>query len=95
MNLLLLIPLALDSEGITAWVMKNIIPLILLFIGLGIMFAAKKGRWSDTMSTVGIVLIGLVIIAGAAGLRGLGDEIANQMFKGAPAVGQHVEHPNL
>lgn len=44
------------------WLVKNAVPLTLLVIGIGIMFAAKKRDHKGTVSTVGIVLVGLMVI---------------------------------
>lgn len=70
----------MNPGGITEWVLANLVPVILLFIGLGILFVAKKGKYSDVLGTLGIVIIGLVVIAGAAGIRAMADDIANTAF---------------
>lgn len=71
----------LDSQGIVTWVLKNIIPLVLLFIGLGVIWSAKKGDYSRVMATVGIIVIGFIILGSTAFLRAFADNIAGIIFQ--------------
>lgn len=70
----------INSHGIVAWGVKNLIPIVLLFIGLSIMAGARKGQMSQNALTVTNVLLGAIVIAGAAAFYGLGDQIANFVF---------------
>lgn len=71
-----------NSSGIVEWVVRAIIPLLLLAVGLGIIASARKGRLSDNANTVTNVLIGLSVIAGAGLLFGFAQQITDLMFSG-------------
>ncbi len=71
---------AINSHGIVDWAVKNIIPIVLLVIGLGIIAGARKGQMSQNAMTITNVLLGCVVIAGAALFFGFGDSIANFVF---------------
>jgi hypothetical protein len=70
----------INSDGIVAWGVKNIIPIVLLFIGLAIIAGARKGQMSQNAMTVTNVLLGCAVIGGAALFYGLGDDIATFVF---------------
>ena len=70
----------INSDGIVAWGVKNIIPIVLLFIGIGIIAGARKGQMSQNALTVTNVLLGCVVIAGAALFFGFADNIASFVF---------------
>ena len=70
----------INSDGIVAWGVKNIIPIVLLFIGIGIIAGARKGQMSQNAMTVTNVLLGCVVIAGAALFFGFADNIASFVF---------------
>ena len=70
----------INSDGIVAWGVKNIIPIVLLFIGIGIIAGARKGPMSQNAMTVTNVLLGCVVIAGAALFFGFADNIASFVF---------------
>lgn len=72
----------INSDGIVSWGVKNIIPIILLFIGIGIIASARKGQMSQNAMTVTNVLLGCVVIAGAAFFYGFADNIASFVFEG-------------
>ena len=72
----------INSDGIVAWGVKNIIPIILLVIGLGIIAGARKGQMSQNAMTITNVMLGCVVIAGAALFFGFADNIAGFVFKG-------------
>jgi drug/metabolite transporter (DMT)-like permease len=61
---------------------KNIIPIIVLFVGIGIIASARKGQMSQNALTVSNVLLGCVVIAGAAFFYGFADNIAQFVFQG-------------
>jgi len=71
---------SINSDGIVEWVVKNIIPIVLLFIGLAIIAGARKGQMSQNAMTVTNVLLGCAVIGGAAMFYGLGDNIASFVF---------------
>lgn len=69
-----------NSDGIVEWGVRNIIPIVLLFIGIGIIASARKGQMSQNAMTVTNVLLGCAIIAGAAFFYGFADNIAAFVF---------------
>ena len=71
-----------NSDGIVAWGVKNIIPILLLFIGIGIIAGARKGQMSQNAMTITNVMLGCMLIAGAALFYGFADNIADFVFKG-------------
>jgi hypothetical protein len=70
----------LNSDGIVAWAVRNIIPIVLLVIGIGIITGARKGQMSQNALTITNVMLGLVVIAGAAFFYGFADNIASFVF---------------
>jgi hypothetical protein len=72
----------INSQGIVAWAVRNIIPIVLLVIGIGIIASARKGQMSQNAMTITNVMLGLVVIAGAALFYGFADSIATFVFKG-------------
>lgn len=71
---------SLNSNGIVEWGVKNLIPLILLFIGIGIIASARKGQIADNANTLTNVMLGMGVIAGAAVLYGFAGQITNLIF---------------
>jgi uncharacterized membrane protein len=72
----------INSTGIVEWAVRNLVPIILLVIGLAIIASARKGQMSQNAMTITNVLLGCVVIAGAAMFYGFGDDIANFVFAG-------------
>ena len=70
----------INSDGIVAWGVRNIIPIVLLIIGIAIIAGARKGQMSQNAMTVTNVLLGCVVIAGAALFFGFADNIASFVF---------------
>ena len=70
----------INSDGIVAWGVKNIIPIVLLFIGIAMIAGARKGQMSQNAMTITNVLLGFVVIAGAAFFYGFADNIATFVF---------------
>ena len=71
-----------NSDGVVAWGVKNIIPIVMLFIGIGIIASARKGQMSQNAMTITNVMLGCVVIAGAALFYGFAGNIADFVFKG-------------
>lgn len=71
---------SLNSNGVVEWGVKNIIPLVLLVIGIGIIASARKGRISDNANTLTNVMLGMGVIAGAAVLYGFAGQLTNLVF---------------
>lgn len=70
----------INSDGIVEWGVKNIIPIVLLFIGIAIIAGARKGQMSQNAMTITNVLLGCVVIAGAGLFFGFADNIADFVF---------------
>ena len=73
---------ALNTNGVIEWGVKNIIPIILLIIGISIIASARKGRLSDNASTLTNVMLGMGVIAGAAILYGFAGQLTTLVFGG-------------
>ena len=71
-----------NSDGIVSWGVKNIIPIVMLFIGIGIIASARKGQMSQNAMTITNVMLGCIVIAGAALFYGFADNIASFVFEG-------------
>lgn len=71
----------INSHGVMSWVVKNIIPLLLLVIGIGIIANARKGQMSHNAMTITNVLLGCIVIGGAALFYGFAGSIASFVFQ--------------
>jgi predicted branched-subunit amino acid permease len=71
-----------NSDGIVAWGVKNLIPILLLFIGIGIIAGARKGQMSQNAMTITNVMLGCALIAGAGLFYAFAGNIASFVFKG-------------
>jgi hypothetical protein len=71
---------SLNSNGVVEWGIKNVIPLILLMIGIGIIASARKGRISDNANTLTNVVLGMGVIAGATVLYAFANQLTNLVF---------------
>ena len=72
----------INTNGVVEWGVKNIIPLVLLVIGIGIIASARRGRISDNANTVTNIVLGSGVIAGAALLYGVAGQLTNLVFGG-------------
>jgi hypothetical protein len=72
----------INTDGIVEWGVQNIIPILLLIVGIGIIASARKGRMSENAMTITNVMLGCVVIAGAAFFYGFADNIAGFIFQG-------------
>lgn len=70
-----------NSQGVVEWGVKNIIPLILLVVGIGIISSARKGQMSQNAMTITNIMLGCIVIAGAALFYGFAGNIATFVFK--------------
>ena len=70
----------INSDGVVAWGVRNIIPIVLLVIGIGIISGSRKGQMSQNAMTITNVMLGCVVIAGAGLFFGFADNIANFVF---------------
>ena len=72
----------INSTGVVTWGVKNIIPLVLLVIGIGIIASARRGRISDNANTVTNIVLGSGVIAGAALIYGFAENLTKLVFGG-------------
>jgi hypothetical protein len=72
----------INSSGVVEWGVKNVIPIVLLIIGIGIIASARKGRISDNANTLTNVVLGMGVIAGAAVLYGFAGQLTDLVFGG-------------
>ncbi len=70
----------INADGIVAWGVRNIIPIVLLVIGIGIISGSRKGQMSQNAMTITNVVLGCVVIAGAGLFFGFADNIADFVF---------------
>ena len=71
-----------NSDGVVQWGVRNVIPILLLFVGIGIIAGARKGQMSQNAMTITNVMLGCMLIAGAALFYGFADNIASFVFSG-------------
>jgi uncharacterized membrane protein (Fun14 family) len=72
----------INTNGVVEWGVKNIIPIVLLVIGIGIIASARKGKISDNANTLTNVVLGASVIAGAAILYSFAGQLTNLVFGG-------------
>jgi hypothetical protein len=70
----------LNTSGVVEWGVKNVIPILLLVIGISIIASARRGRLSDNANTLTNVLLGCGVIAGAAVLYGFAGSLTRLIF---------------
>ena len=70
-----------NSDGVVQWGVRNLIPIVLLFVGIGMIAAARRGQISENAMTITNILLGCVLIAGAALVYGFADGIAAFVFQ--------------
>jgi membrane-bound ClpP family serine protease len=51
-----------STAGLSKWIQDNIIPLVILILGVLIMVMARRKDHSGALTTVGILLIGLCVV---------------------------------
>jgi hypothetical protein len=71
---------AFNSNGLVEWGVKNVIPVVLLIIGIGIIASARKGRISDNANTITNVVLGMGVIAGAGVLYVFAGQLTDLAF---------------
>lgn len=70
----------LNTSGIVEWGVHNIIPVILLVIGIGMISGSRKGRLSENAGTLTNVMLGMILIAGAAMLYAFAGQLTTVIF---------------
>lgn len=70
----------INADGIVEWGVRNLIPILLLVVGISIIASARKGRMSENAGTITNVLLGCGVIAGAAFFYSFAGDIAGFVF---------------
>ena len=55
-------PVAVDTSGAGNWLRDNAVKILLIVIGLVVLMASRRGDHSRVVSTVGLSLIGLMVL---------------------------------
>jgi len=71
-----------NTNGVVEWGVKNVIPIILLVIGISIIASARKGRMSENANTLTNVVIGSAVIGGAALIFAFAGQMATLLIGG-------------
>jgi hypothetical protein len=71
-----------NTTGVVEWGVKNVIPLLLLVIGISIIASARKGRMSENANTLTNVVIGSAVIGGAALVFAFATSLTNLFLGG-------------
>ncbi len=72
---------SVNLSGINDFVVKQVLPIVLMLIGVGIIARGSRGQMSRVLTTSFISIIGLVFIAGAGSLWLFGDFFVNLIVK--------------
>lgn len=70
----------INTVGIMGWIASRIFPVIIGGIAVVVGARAAKGNVSQTMTTSVIVVIAVVMFAGAIGLVAFGNDLVNVIF---------------
>jgi hypothetical protein len=73
---------SLNTEGIIAWLLTYIVPLLIVGVGVWIITQSQRGKTSRVITATGILIWGLVIVGGAGVIAAFGNEIASVAFNG-------------
>lgn len=68
------------SSDVVTWSVRNIIPLILMVIGITIIAGARKGRMSENANTLTNVMVGSAVIGGAALFYAFANQLTQLFF---------------
>lgn len=72
---------SLNADGIVQWSVGNILPLLLLVAGIGIIASGRKGNISQNANHLSNILLGCGVIAGAAVLYTFSEQVVGLAFK--------------
>ena len=72
---------ALNSQGITSWIIKYVVTILIVFVGVKILMRHDKGRLSGNVESVANVLLGCFVIAAAATIFAFADGMTGVIFK--------------
>lgn len=68
--------IGINTDGIQDLLAENALPVGILFIGILVVFGAKKKDWASSVTMVGIVLLGL----GVVGLSSVGGDVGKAIL---------------
>lgn len=54
---------AVTSSGISAWLKDNVVQLLILVVGIGLIGKSRKGDTSGSMLTIGLLVGALAVVA--------------------------------
>ncbi|GAB2460635.1 hypothetical protein [Xylanimonas ulmi] len=66
------------TTGIAGWIETNLVPLILIVIAIGVLWAGNAGNVSKAVTKMGVALVGLLFLGMV--LSGKADEISAWLF---------------
>jgi predicted naringenin-chalcone synthase len=61
----------INTEGLRSFGLKEVIPIILIVVGAGVMMTSRKSQISQALGTATIVFIGFIIVAGGVAMYAL------------------------
>jgi hypothetical protein len=70
----------LNANGVVEWMAKNVVPLVLLFIGIAIIASSRQGKLSDNASTLTNIIIGMCVMGGAAVMYAFSGQLVDLVF---------------
>lgn len=70
----------INQDGILGFFASVIAPILLAIVGIVIISRANKGQVSQSVTSSGIAILGIVILAGAGLLVATGDDIVNMII---------------
>jgi hypothetical protein len=70
----------INTAKIMGWVAKAVLPILFAVAGVTIIGTAGKGRFSQVLNHATLLLIGVVVLAGAPLFFLFGDKFANLIF---------------
>ncbi len=53
----------LGTGGIAQWIQDNVVPLILIVIAIGVLWAGNAGNISKAVTKIGVSLVGIAFLA--------------------------------
>lgn len=80
-QLIALTPMIFDTSKLTEWVMKNIVPLILLWIGITIILRARRGELREAAGITAGTVMGICVMCGGVAFFAFGNQIADLVTK--------------
>jgi hypothetical protein len=69
-----------NVEGLVQAGIQYLVPLILLAAGIGIMLMNRQGNYQGVFSRVGIIFVGLIVIAAGTALYSFAEGLTDLMF---------------